>query len=188
MKKKELDRKFMAMLATAEVTRDQLSWLTRDQLSWLTGDQLSWLTRDQLRGLTRDQLSWLTRDQLSWLTRDQLSWLTGEGVPVVKSLYSQIYRDIQSELRSVDQSTFGPDSDPGENLCKTPMCIAGHTVNLAGSDGYALAAKVGFATAAALIHRASCPDAPMPRYDSYPNAWAMAYIEERASTESDANA
>jgi hypothetical protein len=148
---------------------------------------LSWLTRDQLSWLTRDQLSWLTRDQLSWLTRDQLSWLTREGVPVVSNLYSQIWAGIKGSIRKIEQSTFGPDCDPAENLCKTPMCIAGHTVNLAGAEGYKLAEQIGFASAALLIHRASCPDVAAPRYDNYPNEWAVAYIETRAEEEQASN-
>jgi hypothetical protein len=207
-----LNKRVMALLATEDIsglTRDQLSWLTRDQLSWLTGDQLSgltgaqlsgltgaqlswltraqlsWLTRDQLSGLTGAQLSWLTRAQLSWLTRDQLSWLTGgKAIPVVPQLYSAILAGIKSEERVLKQSDFGPEQCP-VNLCETPMCIAGHTVNLAGDAGYALVRYLGFACAAALIHRASS-NAPLPRYDSYPDEWALAYIEARAKEESDA--
>jgi hypothetical protein len=92
--------------------------------------------------------------------------------------------DIQKEKRQLEQSTFGPQEGVAEdNLCKTPMCIAGHTVNLAGKAGYALAKKVSFAVAAALIHRKSRPDIGMPRYDSYPNTWALAYIEIHAQEE-----
>jgi hypothetical protein len=58
-------------------------------------------------------------------------------------------------------------------------------VNLAGAAGYALKEHVGgFAEAAALIHAKSRPDARRPRYDRYPNEWALAYIEERAAEES----
>jgi hypothetical protein len=223
----------MALMATAYVTGDQLSWLTRDQLrgltrgqlSWLTRGQLrgltrdqlrgltrdqlrgltrgqlSWLTRDQLRGLTRDQLSWLTRGQLSWLTRDQLSWLThdqlswltrdqlrgltrGQLIPKVDLLYSRMLADINKSARLLDQKTFGPDRGPSEdNLCKTPMCVAGHTVHLAGEAGYALCSRLDFAAAASLIHAVSRPDVSQPRYDSYPSEWALAYIEARAAEE-----
>ncbi len=176
----------MAMLATDAaptrdqlrgLTRDQLSWLTRDQLSWLTGDQLSWLTRDQLRGLTGAQLSWLTRDQLRGLTGDQLRGLTGDqAIPVLPNLYSRILADIEESKRKLNQATFGPD-------CDTPMCIAGHTVNLAGAEGYKLKDLFGFSTAARLIHFASRPDVAPPRYDSYANEWALAYIEARAAEE-----
>ena len=173
-----MTKKIMALMATSELTRDQLSWLTRDHLSWLT--------RDQLRGLTGDQLSWLTGDQLRGLTRDQLRGLTGDQkIPKVKSLYSAMLADIQKSARLLDQKTFGPDNGPAEdNVCKTPMCIAGHTVSLAGTAGYDLCKRLGFAGAATLIHRMSRPDAPLPRYDSYPNEWALAYIEARAAEES----
>ena len=189
-----MTKKIMALMATSELTRDQLSWLTGDQLRGLTGYQLRgltgyqlrWLTGDQLRGLTEDQLRWLTGDQLSWLTGDQLSWLTGDQkIPKVKSLYSAMLADIQKSARLLDQKTFGPDNGPAEdNVCKTPMCIAGHTVSLAGTAGYDLCKRLGFAGAATLIHRMSRPDAPLPRYDSYPNEWALAYIEARAAEES----
>ena len=101
-------------------------------------------------------------------------------IPVVPNLYRRIWDDITANARQLDQSLFGPDSDPGTNLCKTPMCIAGHTVNLAGQAGYDLIGEFGFAIAAKLIHEASCPGVPAPRYDSYPNDWALAYIEEQA--------
>ena len=197
-----MTKKIMTLMATSELTRDQLSWLTGDQLRGLTRDPLRGLTRDQLRGLTRDQLRGLTVDQLSWLTRDQLRGLTGDQlrgltrdqlrgltrdqkIPKVKSLYSAMLADIQKSARLLDQKTFGPDNGPAEdNVCKTPMCIAGHTVSLAGTAGYDLCKRLGFAGAATLIHRMSRPDAPLPRYDSYPNEWALAYIEARAAEES----
>ena len=171
-----MDKKLMALLAT------QVTALTGDQLSWLTGDQLSWLTGDQLRGLTREQLSWLTGDQLRGLTGDQLSWLTGEQViPVIDRLYTKMFAEIKAETRRLDQSTFGPETAPA-NICDTPMCVAGHTVNLAGEAGYKLKAALGFAAAARLIHQASS-EAPPPRYDNYPSKWALAYIEARAKEE-----
>ena len=63
------------------------------------------------------------------------------------------------------------------------MCVAGHTVHMAGEPGYQLAKRLGFALAATLIHRASRPDVPAPRYDVYPDEWALAYIEARAEEE-----
>ena len=154
-----MTKELMALLATSK----------------LTGTQLSWLTGTQLSGLTRTQLSWLTGEQLSGLTGDQL--------PKVKGLYSRMMADIRSQKRLLNQTTFGPDEGPGDNLCGTPMCIAGHTVNLAGDAGYRLSRRLGFASAAALIHHTSRPDIEAPRYDSYPNEWALAYIETHAAEE-----
>jgi len=186
------DRKHLALLATSWLTGDQLSRLTREQLSRLTREQLSWLTREQLSWLTGDQLSWLTGDQLSRLTREQLSWLTGEQlsrltgdrkIPRMENLYSRMAADVQSKARTLRQSTFGPETVDAEHVCRTPMCIAGHTVNLAGAEGYALKEVFGFACAARLIHIASCPTLAPPRYDTYPDEWALAYIEEAAALE-----
>ena len=178
----------MALMATSWLTRDQLSWLTGDQLRELTGDQLRGLTRDQLRELTRDQLSWLTGDQLRGLTRDQLRGLTGDHKELkVEGLYSRILADINATKRILDQNTFGPDGGPKANLCDTPMCIAGHTVNLAGEAGYKLSESLGFAGAARLIHLLSRPDVAEPRYDSCPNEWALAYIEARAAEDAAGN-
>jgi hypothetical protein len=94
--------------------------------------------------------------------------------------------EIRNEKRRLDQSTFGPEKEgpvPAANLGDSPMCVAGHTVNLAGAEGWKLKNQVGFSTAARLIHQASRPDTGAPRYDSYPNEWALAYIEARAREE-----
>jgi hypothetical protein len=113
-----------------------------------------------------------------------LSGLTGaQNVPVGESLYSRMLAEIQEEKRKLDQSTFGPENVTEKTLCDSPMCVAGHTVNLAGENGYKLAKKLGFAGAALMIHRASRPDVSEPRYDSYPSDWALAYIEARAAEE-----
>jgi hypothetical protein len=156
------------------LTGYQLSRLTGDQLRWLTGNQLSRLTDAQLRGLTGEQLSCLTGEQLRGL-------IGAQQIPKVKKLYSTILSGIQNNERLLEQSTYGPDSDPAENLCKTPMCLAGHTVNIAGA--YELARRIGFPLAATIIHNISRPDVPAPRYDTYPNEWAMSYIEKRAMEE-----
>jgi hypothetical protein len=192
------------------LTADQIRWLTRDQIRWLTRDQIRWLTRDQISGLTPNQLRGLTADQIRWLTRDQIRWLTPaqlrgltpdqisgltrdqierhkelwDAVPFVENLYSKILEGIRSEQRILDQATFGPDEGVAPvNVCRTPMCIAGHTVNVAGAAGMGLKKRYGFDGAAALIHAKSRPGTPRPRYDTYPDDWALAYIEERAAEE-----
>ena len=150
----------------------------------LTRYQIGWLTQDQIGGLTRYQIGGLTRYQIGGLTEENQTALFGDAsVPKVDKLYSRILDDIEHKKRKLDQSTFGPNCNPETNLCKTPMCIAGHTVNLAGDAGYALKDRFSFEIAAHLIHRASCPDFPEPRYDSYPNEWALSYIREIAAIE-----
>ena len=185
-----MDKKMMIVFATNP------SWLSREQFSWLSCEQLDGLSREQFGWLSREQMGWLSYEQLSGLSREQMGWLTNEqfsemsggqlssaAIPSVPGLYSKMWAAMQAGGRCLDQSIFGPTDDPGVNLCSTPMCIAGHTVNLAGERGYALMDVFGFAGAALLIHRASLGDVPPPRYDTYPNEWALAYIEARAAEE-----
>jgi hypothetical protein len=189
-----MDKKMMALLATnGPLTGEQLSSLTGEQLSWLTGEQLSWLTGEQLASLTGGQLSWLTGWQLSSLTGEQLASLTGEQlssltgelkIPEVKNPYLRMLADIEAGKRCHQQSTFGPDDAyPDMNICGTPMCTAGHLVNMAGPDGYALKDRLGYAGAATLIHMKSRPDVPPQNFGNIPQKWALAYIEARAAEE-----
>ena len=82
-----------------------------------------------------------------------------------------------------NQADFGPDCDPKKNLCKTPMCTAGHLVNMAGKIGYQLKEKYGWIIAATLIHKKSRPDVSPQNFGGIPQKFAMAYIEERAAEE-----
>ena len=160
------------------------SGLSRDQIGWLSRAQIGGLSPAQIGGLLRAQLGGLSPDQLGWLSPDQAAAIFGDAsIPKVEKLYSKMLAGIRDAKRKLDQSTFGPDEDAGENLCDTPMCIAGHTVNLAGAAGYALKDRFSFEAAARLIHRASCPDTPEPLYGNYPSAWALSYIEEMARLE-----
>src|SRR3990167_5050627 len=104
------------------------------------------------------------------------------SIPVIPKLYTQLLKAIESEERIHDQSTFGPEHP--NNVCETPMCTAGHLVNMAGEVGYELKKKYGFPVAARLIHLKSRPDAPPQNYGSIPQDFAMAYIRERAKEES----
>ncbi len=70
-----------------------------------------------------------------------------------------------------------------DNICGTPMCTAGHLVNMAGEIGYKLKSKYGWANAAMLIHLKSNPDLPVQNFGSIPQEWALAYIEEMAERE-----
>ena len=108
-----------------------------------------------------------------------------QSIPIVKQPYAQLLAAIESNTRKHDQSTFGPECDPQANLCKTPMCTAGHLVNMAGEVGYSLSKKYGPAGAARLIHRRWRPDVPPQNFGSIPQKFAMAYIRQRAKEEAD---
>jgi ribosomal protein L13E len=107
-----------------------------------------------------------------------------ESIPLVEKPYTKIWADIQSKARVHDQQQFGPECDPEQNLCGTPMCTAGHLVNLGGELGYALQDRYGFPTAAALIHFKAHPDWPCQNFGNIPQDLALAYIEEMAYRES----
>ena len=108
-----------------------------------------------------------------------------EDVPVLVKPYSTMLARIEAGQILHMQSTFGPDCDPKTNLCKTPMCTAGHLVNMAGKIGYELKRKYGWEIAAAIIHRKSRPDVPPQNFGGIPQEMAMAYIRERAAEEKD---
>lgn len=82
-----------------------------------------------------------------------------------------------------NQMEFGPDCDPKTNLCKTPMCTAGHLINMAGEVGYKLLEKYDWTGAATRIHRKNRPDVPPQNFNCIPQEWALAYIRERAAEE-----
>ena len=110
----------------------------------------------------------------------QLAALVGD-IPKVEKLYSTIWTDLKTGQRVFNQGNFGDTADPGEHLCRTAICVAGHTVQLAGA--YNLVKKIGFPATATLIHLKSCPDFPVPRYDSCPDEWMLALIEYYAQLE-----
>ena len=111
-----------------------------------------------------------------------------EEIPKLDKPYSRLLDDIKAEKRIHNQSDFGPGCDPKTNLCKTPMCTAGHLVNMAGEIGYRLKEKYGWQDAAALIHYKSRPEVPPQNFGAIPQEFAMAYIEERAAEEEKAEA
>ncbi len=106
-----------------------------------------------------------------------------ESIPTLIKPYTALLEQIKAGQRIHKQSVFGPECDPKTNLCKTPMCTAGHLVNMAGEIGYKLREKYGWEGAATLIHRKSCPDVAPQNFGSIPQEYAMAYIEERAAEE-----
>ena len=110
-----------------------------------------------------------------------------EEIPVIDKPYTRLLEQIRAGQRIHKQSVFGPDCDPKTNLCKTPMCTAGHLVNMAGDVGYKLREKYGWEVAAGLIHRKSRPDVAPHNFGGIPQKFAMAYIEERAAEEANAD-
>ena len=106
-----------------------------------------------------------------------------DSIPTLQNPYTELLADIKSKKRIHEQSTFGPDDDPEQNLCASPMCTAGHLDNMAGAVGYALAGKYGFPAAAMMIAEKAHPGWPQQNYGRIPQAWALAFIEEMAERE-----
>jgi hypothetical protein len=109
-----------------------------------------------------------------------------DEIPIIKNLYSKLLEQIESGQRIHQQSIFGPDCDPKTNVCKTPMCTAGHLVNFCGAIGYKLREKYGWVIAARMIHNKNRPDVPPQNFGGIPQEFAMAYIRERAQEEQSA--
>ena len=196
MEKEITERQYRALMATqgAWLSPDQIARLSPDQIARLSPDQIARLSPDQIARLSPAGIARLSPDQIARLSPDQIARLSPAGmkkhaalwdkVPTVSGLYGRILTDIKTERRHLDQGSFGPYREPVA-VCESPMCIAGHTVSVAGIEGYRLLdyLKGDFAAAAACIHTKSLPTTPRPRYDSYPNEFALAYIEERAAEE-----
>jgi len=106
-----------------------------------------------------------------------------ESIPIIPNLYTRLLAEIESGARVHNQMEFGPDCDPKTNLCKTPMCTAGHLINMAGEVGYKLLEKYDWTGAATRIHRKNRPDVPPQNFNCIPQEWALAYIRERAAEE-----
>src|SRR3990167_6623045 len=118
-------------------------------------------------------------------TENQLNDAEDEwnSIPILIKPYTRMLAEIKAGQRIHDQSKFGPESNPKENLCRTPMCTAGHLVNMAGDIGYELMKKNGWGTAAGLPPIKTRSDAPPQNYGNIPQKFAMAYIEQRAAEE-----
>ena len=106
-----------------------------------------------------------------------------DKLPILDKPYTHLLTDIREKKRLFKQSTFGPDNVNKANICKTPMCTAGHLVSMAGKPGRELRDSLGWAEAAALIHAKAHPDHPCQNFGSIPDDWALAYIEEMAEIE-----
>ena len=126
------------------------------------------------RWLSGEQLSWLSRAQLSWLSRAQLETIEAmKAVPKLDKPYTQIMAAINGQGK-LEMATW--------HTCETTHCLGGWTVVLTpkGREFETKCNDTG--TAAALILRASRPDAPLPNFTAS-NEAAMAFLEQRASEE-----
>ena len=102
-----------------------------------------------------------------------------ESIPVLDKPYTHLLTDIKENKRIHRQSTWGPEDEPTDkkHICDTPMCTAGHLVNMAGKIGWELKNKYGWQDAAALIHIKAHPDFPKQDFGAIGDDRAMAYIE-----------
>jgi hypothetical protein len=112
-----------------------------------------------------------------------------DEIPVLKKPYTTLLEDINHKKRIHQQSTFGEIETFEQfcevgNVCKTPMCTAGHLVSMCGEIGYKLKQKYGWSTAANLIHLKTYPNYPSQNFGSIPQDHAIAYIEYMAEVES----
>ncbi len=110
------------------------------------------------------------------------------SVPLVNHPYSRMLAGIQDKKRIHKQSTWGDLNGPEDdtNICGSPMCTAGHLVQMGGAAGWALRLQYGWATAASLIHAKAHPDVPPQNFRAIPQDWALAYIETMAEREATA--
>ncbi|MDE1971481.1 MAG: hypothetical protein KGI50_07960 [Patescibacteria group bacterium] len=209
--KKELSAQKLKAYLASQGTPSALraaGWTPSDLLAagWTPSDLLAagWTPSDLLAaGWTPSALraaGWTPSDLLAagwtpsallaagWTPSDlrdaQKEW---DEIPVLEKPYTRLLSEIESGARKHNQSTFGPDCDPKKNLCGTPMCTAGHLVNMAGDIGYKLKDKYGWNIAATMIHRKSRPDVPPQNFGTIPQEFAMAYIRERAKEEAENN-
>jgi hypothetical protein len=175
------------------LSADTLNSLSADTLNSLSADTLKNLSADTLNSLSAYTLNSLSAYTLNSLSADTLKNLSADTlkkiekiwaeVPLVEKPYSTLNDDIKAKRRVHEQSQWGPDYDPKENLCGTQMCTAGHLVNMGGADGYKLKNKYGWEKAAAMIHIKAHPDMPTQNFGSIPQADAIAYIELAAEFE-----
>ena len=174
--KKLTEQKAMAFLATENAPREALA------AGWTPSDfRAAGWTPSAFRAAGWTPSAFLAA---GWTPSDlkeaDEEWAS---IPEIEKPYSTMLADIEAKRRIHDQSTFGPDCDPKQNLCGTPMCTAGSLVNMAGEVGYKLRHKYGWEMAARMIHMKNRPDAPVQNFGSIPQKFALAYIRERAAEE-----
>ena len=113
--------------------------------------------------------------------KDMREW---DSIPILDKPYSRLFADIKAKKRIHRQSTWGPEDCTAEtNICGTPMCTAGHLVNMAGPIGYQLKDKYGWRDAATMIHIKAHPNFPIQNFNSIDQSYALAYIEVMAEWE-----
>ena len=93
-----------------------------------------------------------------------------KGVPKIKHLDKKILERIEANPKCFDMSKWH---------CGTTHCRAGHAIDLAGENGYALEKKFSPSVAGALIYMASCPGKEVPNFNAS-NEDALADIKRRA--------
>jgi hypothetical protein len=171
------------------LSADTLNNLSADTLNNLSADTLKNLSADTLKNLSAYTLKNLSADTLNNLSADTLDGVKQfwESIPKLEKPYSTLLKEIKDKKRIHNQSTFGPEYDPKENVCGTQMCTAGHIVNMAGTRGYQLQKEFGWEKAASVIHMKAHPDAPTQNFGSIDQADAIAYIEVMAEFENRAN-
>jgi hypothetical protein len=110
-----------------------------------------------------------------------------KNIPKLKKPYTTLLNDIKNKKRIHEQSTFGKikDFNPELNLCGSPMCTAGHLVNMCGKEGYELRKVFGWEGAASLIHFKAHPNYPCQNFGNISQELALAYIEKMAEFESE---
>jgi hypothetical protein len=106
-----------------------------------------------------------------------------DAIPILEKPYSRLWKDMQDKKRIHNQSKWGPDCDPEINICNTPMCTAGHLVNMAGSAAYKLKNATDWKYAASVIHRKAHPDLPAQNFGGIPQEFAEEYIKQMAEIE-----
>jgi ribosomal protein L13E len=108
-----------------------------------------------------------------------------ESIPILEKPYTTLLTEINENKRNYKQSTFGDINtfEQAKNICNSPMCIAGHLVNMAGKVGYDLRKKYDWFNAATLIHFKAHPDQPVFNFNLTDNSIGMAYLEVMAERE-----
>ena len=199
MKKQNISKAILAF--GGNVTKDTINNLSADTIKNLSADTINNLSADTIKNLSADtikNLSAYTINNLSAYTINNLSADTIKNlsadtikkieelwnlVPLIEDPYTHLLNDIKAKKRIHQQSTYGPDYDPKENLCGTQMCTAGHLVNMGGKEGYKLKDKYGWEKAAGLIHLKVHPDMPTQNFGSIDQSFAISYIEMGAEFE-----
>ena len=115
-----------------------------------------------------------------------------KSAPKIEKPYTTLLSDINNKKRNYRQSDWGDikDFDPNRNICNSPMCIAGHLVNIMGKWGYELLVEKcngSFYQAATIIHNELHPDFPAFIFTITDQDTGLAYIELMVEMENSEN-